>query len=136
MSSKSNYFILNKIQISLIERLNFHQYSVFNERNIISTSLSSFFSTSINVSYKKNDEIDIDGFDVANIIETIIKNEMFDDLNFIENEGSETDTVKVVVYDENEDEIGYYTVSIEYIGMITIEVVFDHSLMNYISLNL
>lgn len=132
MSSKSKYFILNKLQTSLIERLCFWK-NEFTERNIASTGLSTFFYNSFNVTYKT--DIDVDDIDIVILIQQVIKSELFDDLKFSEYSDCDDNIINVKTSDDKL--LGKIEVNVEFGDMLTtIEVEFDGRLIDYFCLNL
>lgn len=132
MSSKSKYFILNKLQTSLIERLCFWK-TEFTERNIASTGLSTFIYNSFNVTYKNN--VDIDNIDIIILIQQVIKSDLFDDLKFSDYNDYDTNIINVKTSDNKV--IGKIETNVEYSSdLTTIEVEFDSKLIEYFCLNL
>lgn len=132
MSSKSKYFILNKLQTSLIERLCFWK-TEFTERNIASTGLSTFFYNSFSVTYKNN--VDVDSIDIVILIQQVIKSELFDDLKFSEYSDCDDNIVNVKTPDDKL--LGKIEVNVEFGDVLTtIEVEFDSRLIDYFCLNL
>lgn len=132
MSSKSKYFVLNKLQSSLIERLCFWK-NEFTERNIVSTGLSTFIYNSFNVTYKT--DVDVDNIDIVILIQQVIKSELFDDLKFSEYSDCDDNIVNVKTPDDKL--LGKIEVNVEFgDALTTIEVEFDSRLIDYFCLNL
>lgn len=132
MSSKSKYFILNKLQTSLIERLCFWK-TEFTERNIASTGLSTFIYNSFNVTYKT--DVDVDNIDIIILIQQVIKSDLFDDLKFSDYNDYDTNIINVKTSDNKV--IGKIETNVEYSSdLTTIEVEFDSKLIEYFCLNL
>lgn len=132
MSSKSKYFILNKLQSSLIERLCFWK-TEFTERNIVSTGLSTFIYNSFNVTYKT--DVDVDNIDIIILIQQVIKSDLFDDLKFSDYNDYDTNIINVKTSDNKV--IGKIETNVEYgDDLTTIEVEFDSKLIEYFCLNL
>lgn len=132
MSSKSKYFVLNKLQSSLIERLCFWK-NEFTERNIVSTGLSTFIYNSFNVTYKT--DVDVDNIDIIILIQQVIKSDLFDDLKFSDYNDYDTNIINVKTPDDKL--LGKIEVNVEFgDALTTIEVEFDSRLIDYFCLNL